>query len=435
MAEQGLDGLGVNVVEVEARVEVLRLLALQHLAADALEGGRAGGDEEAATIGRELCAADKGRIVEERIDASRLHVHSHERCAVERLAVGAHVAVGEQELLAVLGDVAQPDGLFAVGQLAVDARAQVVEPYGGAVAPARHAVVGVVEAAQAVALLLALARLAIDEVVLRGRERKTLGRQAVGHYSFRSRGGVKGDEFRAAHAVAGEVEHIAAGHPRIVHETAAVQQGAARGSLGQHGAIEGAAVLLHVVIHRHVIFARRRDAHAVGVVAPEHFAHRVGALIRGVHLHKGGMLARQAEVQRVVLRSVGQRQQGEFGAARREAERLAALLLLVHVEFVVLEFAHVEVHLHKLLRLERKLQGHESLCVALVVGGQQCLSAQEFLLGGLLCPRGVLLQERLGVKLLALLVHRVGGKGSNHFHGPIHHDVLHVNGVGSQRRQ
>ena len=147
------------------------------------------------------------------------------------------------------------------------------------------------------------------------------------------------------------------------------------------------------------------------------------------------MLARQAEVQRVVLRSVGQRQQGEFGAARREAERLAALLLLVHVEFVVLEFAHVEVHLHKLLRLERKLQGHESLCVALVVGGQQCLSAQEFLLGGLLCPRGVLLQERLGVKLLALLVHRVGGKGSNHFHGPIHHDVLHVNGVGHRRRK
>ena len=169
VAEQGLDGLGVNVVEVEARVEILGLLAFAHLAANAVEGCGAGADKEAASVGRELCAADEGRIVQERIHATRLHVHTHECCAVEGLAVGAHVAVGEQELLAVLGDVAQPNGLLAVGQLAIDTRVQVVVPYGGAVAPARHTVVGVVEAAQAVALLLALGCLVVDDVVLGGR--------------------------------------------------------------------------------------------------------------------------------------------------------------------------------------------------------------------------------------------------------------------------
>ena len=112
------------------------------------------------------------------------------------------------------------------------------------------------------------------------------------------------------------------------------------------------------------------------MVAPEHFAHRIGTLVRGVHLHEGGILARQAEVQRVVLGRVGQRQQGELGASGREAQRLATLLLLVHVELVVLEFAHVEVHLHKLLRLEGKLQGNQCLCIRIVGGGEQGLSAQ-----------------------------------------------------------
>ena len=171
------------------------------------------------------------------------------------------------------------------------------------------------------------------------------------------------------------------------------------------------------------------------MVAPEHFAHRVGAFSCGVDLDPCCHVACQRQVQAVVPGRVGQGQQRHFRAPRCQLDFCARQLFFVHVDLVVPQGLDIQLHLGKSLCLDGKRQCGQGRGCAVVVRRQQGLAAVQRLCPFSVNPPFVVLQERLHVILFPLHVYGVRGKGGYHLHRAVVNDFGHVDGVGCRHHR